>query len=256
VGRPRGPGRRLTRGYPLGVRFRAVFFDVGETLVHVDPSFADLFVRVLGDAGQPRTRDDVLGASAHIYARFSEASRDGSLWTTSPERSRAFWTSVYDRMLDDLGVASDGLAGTLYREFTRLENYVLFDDVRPTLDALRRAGLVLGVVSNFESWLEDWFGIHDLIETFPVRVISGIEGIEKPDERIFRLALDRASVRADESVYVGDNPEFDVDPPAALGMFPVLVDRRGRFPDHPGPRVTDLRELLAAIGLTSAREST
>jgi putative hydrolase of the HAD superfamily len=257
VDRPRGPGRRLTRGYPLDVRFRAVFFDVGETLVHVDPSFADLFVRVLGDAGLPRSRDEVLGASAHIYARFSEASRDGSLWTTSPERSRAFWTSVYGRMLDDLGVPNDdGLADTLYREFTRLENYVLFEDVRPTLRALRRAGLLLGVVSNFESWLEEWFGIHDLIETFPVRVISGIEGIEKPDERIYRLALERGSVSAAEAVYVGDNPEFDVDPPAALGMFPVLIDRRGRFPDHPGTRLTDLRDLPAAIGLTRAREAT
>ena len=65
----------------------------------------------------------------------------------------------------------------------------------------------------------EWFGIHDLLETFPVRVISGIEGIEKPDERIYRLALERGSVHAAESVYVGDNPEFDVDPPelAAVG---------------------------------------
>ena len=238
------------------MRFRAIFFDVGETLVHVDPSFADLFVRVLGDEGHPRSRDDVLGASAHIYARFSEASRDGSLWTTSPERSRAFWTSVYDRMLDDLGVPNDGLAGTLYREFTRLENYALFEDVRPTLDVLRRGGLVLGVVSNFESWLEDWFGIHDLLETFPVRVISGIEGIEKPDERIYRLALERAAVGAEEAVYVGDNPEFDVDPPQAIGMFAVLIDRRGRFPDHPGTRLTDLRDLPAAIGIERVREAT
>ena len=238
------------------MRFRAVFFDVGETLVHVDPSFVDLFARVLGDAGHPRSRDEVLGASAHVYARFSEAARDGSLWTTSPERSRVFWTSVYERMLEDLGVPNDGIARTLHREFTRLENYALFEDVRPTLDALRRAGLLLGVVSNFESWLEEWFGIHDLLETFPVRVISGIEGIEKPDERIYRLALERGSVHAAESVYVGDNPEFDVDPPAALGMFPVLIDRRGRFPDHPGTRLTDLRDLPAAIGLTTLREAT
>jgi HAD superfamily hydrolase (TIGR01549 family) len=159
-------------------------------------------------------------------------------------------------MLDDLGVPNDGLARTLYREFTRLENYVLFEDVRPTLDVLRRRGLLLGIVSNFESWLEDWFGIHDLIETFPVRVISGIEGIEKPDERIYRLALDRAAVGPDETVYVGDNPEFDVDPPAALGMFPVLVDRRNRFPDHAGLRVTDLRDLPAAIGIERVQEPT
>ena len=227
---------------------RAVFFDVGETLVHVDPSFADLFVTVLAGAGHVRSGNEVREASAHVYAGFSEAARDGSMWTTSPERSRTFWTSVYERMLGELRVPDDdGLAATLHREFTRMENYVLFEDVRPTIAALQDAGLLLGIVSNFEAWLEDWFGVHELVETFPVRVISGIEGIEKPDDRIFRLALERAGVDATDSVYVGDNPEFDVDPPAALGMFPVLVDRRDRFPDHTGARVRDLRDLPATL---------
>ena len=235
-------------GYPHGVRFRAVFFDVGETLVHVEPSFADLFVTVLAGAGHERSEDEVREATTHVYTRFSEAARDGSMWTTSPERSQKFWTSVYDRMLGELRIPEgDGLANTLYREFTRMENYVLFDDVRPTIAALQGAGLLLGIVSNFEAWLEDWFGLHELIETFPVRVISGIEGIEKPDERIYRLALERTGVDAADAAYVGDNPEFDVDPPAALGMFPVLVDRRERFPDHAGTRVRDLRELPAIL---------
>jgi putative hydrolase of the HAD superfamily len=230
------------------VRFRAVFFDVGETLVHVDPSFADLFVTLLAGAGHERSGEEVREASAHVYAGFSEAARAGSMWTTSPERSRAFWTSVYQRMLGELRIPDDdGLAATLHREFTRMEHYVLFDDVRPTIAALRKAGLTLGIVSNFEAWLEDWFGVHALVETFPVRVISGIEGIEKPDERIYRLALERAGVDATDSVYVGDNPEFDVDPPAALGMFPVLVDRRDRFPDHAGARIRDLRDLPATL---------
>ena len=238
----------MRRGYPQDVRFRAVFFDVGETLVHVDPSFVELFVTVLAGAGHDRSEGEVREASAHIYARFSEAARDGSMWTTSPERSREFWTSVYVRMLAELGVPEvDGLPATLYREFTRLENYVLFDDVRPTIAALRARGLLLGIVSNFEAWLEEWFGIHELVEIFPVRVISGIEGIEKPDRRIFRLALERVGVDAAESAYVGDNPEFDVDPPAALGMFPVLVDRRDRFPDHAGARIRDLRDLPAIL---------
>jgi putative hydrolase of the HAD superfamily len=235
--------------YPRAMRFRAVFFDVGETLVHVDPSFADLFVTVLAGAGHLRSVEEVREASGHVYDRFSEAARDRSMWTTSPERSRAFWLSVYERMLDELRVPDrDGLARTLHAEFTRMEHYVLFDDVRPTIASLDAAGLVLGIVSNFEAWLEEWFGVHDLVETFPVRVISGIEGIEKPDVRIYRLALERAGVEAAESVYVGDNPEFDVDPPTTLGMFAVLVDRRGRFPNHPGTRVTDLRELPAVLG--------
>ena len=235
-------------GYPRKMRFRAVFFDVGETLVHVDPSFAELFVSVLAGAGHDRTLEEVREASGHVYARFSEAARDRSMWTTSPERSKAFWLSVYERMLEELRVPDhDGLPGDLHAEFTRMENYVLFEDVRPAIASLREAGLLLGIVSNFEAWLEEWFGVHDLVETFPVRVISGIEGIEKPDERIYRLALERSGVEAAESVYVGDNPEFDVDPPAALGMFAVLVDRRGRFPDHRGTRITDLRQLPAVL---------
>ncbi|HET9671918.1 MAG TPA: HAD-IA family hydrolase [Actinomycetota bacterium] len=230
------------------MRLRAVFFDVGETLVHVDPSFAELFVHVLAREGHDRTLDEVREASAHVYAGFSDAARDRSMWTTSPERSRAFWTSVYERMLEDLGLADgDGLAPTLYREFTRLENYALFDDVRPALAALEAAGLRLGIVSNFEAWLEEWFGVHELLDTFPIRVISGIEGIEKPDERIYRLALERAGVAATDAAYVGDNPEFDVDPPAALGMFAVLVDRRDRFPGHAGPRIRDLRDLPSVL---------
>ena len=238
----------MTPRYPHGVRFRAVFFDVGETLVHVEPSFADLFVAVLAGAGHERSEDEVREATTHVYTRFSEAARDGSMWTTSPERSQKFWTSVYDRMLGELRIPEgDGLANTLYREFTRMENYVLFDDVRPTIAELQGAGLLLGIVSNFEAWLEDWFALHELIETFPVRVISGIEGIEKPDERIYRLALERTGVDATDAAYVGDNPEFDVDPPAALGMFPVLVDRRDRFPDHLGARIRDLRDLPAIL---------
>ena len=226
------------------MRIRAVFFDVGDTLVHVHPSFSDVFSSVLAGAGHERSAAEVTDASGHIFARFSEAARERSLWTTSPERSRAFWTSVYERMLAELGIPQgDGLAERLYRELTRMENYVLFDDVRPTLAALVDRELQLGVISNFEAWLEEWFGMHDLLELLPVRVISGIEGIEKPDEAIYRLGLERAGVDASEAAYVGDNPEFDVAPPAALGMFPVLIDRRGRFPDHPGPRVTDLRQL-------------
>jgi putative hydrolase of the HAD superfamily len=228
--------------------FRAVFFDVGETLVHPLPSYPELFAKVVADAGHPRSADDVSDASRVVLRRFSEAARDRSLWTTSPERSRAFWTSVYEHMIDRLGLpGDDGLADTLYGAFTDRSNYGLFDDVAPALEALEPQVEVLGIVSNFEAWLEDLLVDLGVRDRFGVRVISGLEGIEKPDPRIYELALERAGVRADESAYVGDNPEFDVDPPAELGMFPVLVDRRERHPDFSGLRITDLRDLAGAL---------
>ncbi|MGZ5291457.1 MAG: HAD family hydrolase, partial [Actinomycetota bacterium] len=72
-----------------------------------------------------------------------------------------------------------------------------------------------------------------------------------PDPRIFQLAMERAGVAAADSVYVGDNPEFDVEPALALGMYPVLIDRPGRYPDAPGARITSMAELPAALGMVA-----
>ena len=225
-----------------------MLFDAGETLVHPAPSFPELFAAVLLREGHVRDPDEVVAASNAVYDRFSQAARELELWTTSPERSRAFWLDVYRRMLAALELPSeDGLRGSLYREFTDLANYALFDDVPPALDALERSGATIGIVSNFEVWLEDLLEHLGVRERFTVRVISGIEGIEKPDPAIYRLALDRAGVAAADAAFVGDNPEFDVEPAAAIGMTPVLVDRRGRHPSFAGLRVTDLRELAALL---------
>jgi putative hydrolase of the HAD superfamily len=228
------------------MRFRLILFDAGETLVHPAPSFPELFTTVLASDGHVRTEEQVLEASAAVFHRFSEAARDAELWTTSAERSALFWKGVYVRMLETLGIPdADGLPDRLYTTFTDLRNYALFDDVLPMLDVLD--GVALGIVSNFEAWLEDLLAHLGVIDRFPVRAISGVEGIEKPDPAIFDRALVRAGVAAADAAYVGDNPEFDVDPARALGMAAILIDRRGRFPGHDGPRITDLRDLPPAL---------
>ena len=230
------------------MRFRAVFFDVGETLVHPAPSFPELFAEVVTREGYVVDAAEVRDASNAVSEGFRRAARANELWTTSAQRSRAFWLSIYDLMLEALDLPTeDGLRDILYGTFTDRANYTLFDDVRDALDRLSAEGYALGIVSNFEAWLEDLLGDLGVRDTFPVRVISGVEGIEKPDPRIYRLALERAGIEASDAAYVGDSPEFDVDPPAALGMFPILVDRRERHVDHPGARVTDLAQLPEAL---------
>ncbi len=232
------------------MRFEAVFFDAGETLVHPHPTFPDLFSQILRregfDVGPETIRDRI-----HVvFDRFRKAAKNNELWTTTPEKSRRFWHDVYGIFFRETGIPdSDGLIDTVYREFTDVANYSLFDDVVPVLGKLRDAGLKLGVVSNFEEWLERLLDQLGVTEFFEVRVISGVEGLEKPDIRIFELAMERANVTPERSAYVGDNPEFDVDPAAAAGMFPVLLDRRERFPEASAARITTLDELPAALGL-------
>ena len=232
------------------MRYAAVFFDAGETLVHPHPSFPDLLSEILIREGFDVPPERVRARAHVVYERFRSAAQANELWTTSPERSRRFWHEVYAIFFRELDVPNaNGLIDVVYGEFTDLANYRLFDDVPDVLERLRTAGLVLGVISNFEEWLErllEQLGVRAL---FDVRVLSGVEGIEKPDPRIFELAMTRAGVAPEGSVYVGDNPEFDVAPALAAGMFPVLIDRRGRFEEEAGTRITELGQLPQVLGI-------
>jgi putative hydrolase of the HAD superfamily len=230
--------------------YAAVFFDAGETLVHPEPTFPDLFASILRHEGHDVDTETIRSRTHVVFDRFRQAAETNELWTTSPERSRAFWHDVYAIFLADLGIAdADGLIDVVYREFTDLENYALFADVPPVLERLRLEGLVLGVVSNFEAWLEELLEALGVRSAFAVRVISGVEGVEKPDPRIFELAMARAGVDPAASVYVGDNPELDVEPSAALGMFPVLIDRRDRHAEATVARITSMADLPGVLGL-------
>jgi putative hydrolase of the HAD superfamily len=236
------------------VKFKAVFLDAGETMIHPHPSFGELFADVLAKAGHDVEIERILETVSVYSQRWSEAAkREGKgPWSVSQEASRDFWLGVYDGFLRDLGVEGDpdtllGIARRLYSTFSDPASYRAYPDVLPGLDALAERGYTLGLISNFEEWLELVLEAVELTRYFPVRVISGVEGIEKPDPRIFEIALERAGMSAEESVYVGDHPHFDVEAAEAVGMFPVLIDRRDRYPDAPGVRITSIEELPAVL---------
>ncbi len=231
----------------------AVFFDAGETLLYPHPSFAELFAEVLRAEGyrvDPARVQEVVAASSRMLDEFL-TSEEARLWSTSPERSRAMWDRLYRSFLDAVGIAEehDRLVEALYRRFSDLATYRLHPDALPVLRRLRRTDLTIGLISNFEEWLERLLESLEVQHFFDVTVISGVEGVEKPAAEIFRIALARAGAPPDRAVYVGDNPVFDIDAARAVGMIPVLIDRRGRHPDADSIRITSLEDLPAVIGL-------
>ena len=231
----------------------AVFFDAGETLLYPHPSFAELFTEVLRMEGyrvDPARVQEVVSASSRALNDFL-TSEEARLWSTSPERSRAMWDRLYRSFITELGITEDHdrLVDSLYRRFRDVATYRLHPDALPVLRRLRETGLTIGLISNFEDWLEQLLEVLEVQEFFDVTVISGIEGVEKPDAEIFRIALERAGATAERSVYVGDNPVFDTDAARAVGMIPVLIDRRGRHPDAEAIRITSLEDLPEVIGL-------
>ena len=230
-----------------------MFFDAGETLLHPHPSFPELFVEVLRERGVSVDPDAVVEGMTHFSERFHDtvSSDEHRLWSTSPDRSRAFWFAIYRDFLAELGIEDPGgeLPEALYTRFTDLASYRLHPDAVPAIERLHEAGVTLGLISNFEEWLERLLDALDVARYFAVQVISGIEGVEKPDPKIFHLALERTGATPETSAYVGDSPFFDVEAAREVGMVPVLIDRRDRYPDADGIRVTSLEQIPERLGI-------
>lgn len=227
-------------------RYDAILFDAGETLLHPHPSFPELLAILLERRGiavdgrpEPMERALTTALMANVDT--------GEPFSISPEHSRRFWTTLYARLLTELEVPDPAgdVAGYLYSEFSKPEHYTLFPDAMPALRELRALGYTLGLISNFEAWLEGLLERLEIAPLLEIAVISGVEGIEKPDPRIFLAALRRLGVAPERALYVGDNWRVDVEPAVALGMGAVLVDRRDRHPDR--PRIRSLEQLTAVI---------
>lgn len=127
------------------------------------------------------------------------------------------------------------------------------EGVREALARLRASGRRLAVVSNANGTVVTLFRRLGLLEAFDAILDSAIEGVEKPDPRLFRLALDRLGAAAATALHVGDMYEIDVVGARAAGLRAVLVDADGLYPEADCPRVRSLLELAVHLGTEGRR---
>jgi putative hydrolase of the HAD superfamily len=221
---------------------RAVLFDVDFTLVKPGPDLGpEGYRRMAARFGfdlDPSRYDEARHAALETLERHPELEHDEEVWVLFTERIIRGMGGDSDRAYE--------AAAELTRAWEDAGNFELYDDVLPTLGHLRERGLRLALVSNTARDL-DLFVVHHALDV-DAAVSSRAHGKVKPHESIFRAALERLGTGAEEAAMVGDSPEDDIDGARALGIRPFLIDRDGRFPDA-GGRLTDLRELPAALGL-------
>lgn len=223
-----------------------VFFDAGETLLRPYPSFAELFAATCTDYGVDIEPAEVTQIRARLAPHLIELAAESGVDEPSlfPDRSFEFWGYVYRRFLAERGIVDEDLVRRLFDVFSDSQSYKLYDDSLDALTGLQDGGYRLGLISNFEGWLEKLLLELEVGHLFETTVISAFEGIEKPDPAIYRLALERARIGPAQAAHVGDSPSNDVDPAAAVGMTPVLLDRDGVYADLDDcPRISSLQEL-------------
>lgn len=200
-----------------------------------------------------RPRQDVLDeATAAVGA--PDMSREEYLDAHSRHLDSETRVPIFAELLpEDSGVSPEALADA-YREKVA-DSLVAVEGV-PGLLADLREEYALGLLTNGPSDAQqskldrfDWVDIFDAV------VITGNLDAGKPDERAFRAVLDDLGVEPHEAVYVGDDPEADVEGAKNAGLYAVHVVYDGGPDPHPDADVhvqrntlaTDLPELLLEL---------
>ncbi len=120
-------------------------------------------------------------------------------------------------------------------------------DVAPALRALRQRGLRLTVVSNANGTLCEHAARVGLAPLVDAVLDSCDLGVEKPDPRMFEIALERSGAKRETTIHVGDLYEVDVVGARAAGIRGVLLDAAGLYDGVDCPRVRSLEDLVTTI---------
>lgn len=224
---------------------RAVLFDVDFTLFRPGPELGPEGYRRVGERyGLDLDPNRYAAARA---AAILELQRHGEL-----VHDEEVWIVFTEQIVLGMGGEPEGArscAVDMVREWERHENFSLYEDALPALDALRGHGLRIGLVSNGQRDLQEFVAHHAL--GVDAVVGSKAHGRIKPHPSIFVAALRELDTPPAHAAMVGDSYEDDIKGARALGMRAILLDRDGL---HEGAedRIDTLLALPAALGLTVA----
>jgi HAD superfamily hydrolase (TIGR01509 family) len=168
--------------------------------------------RAFGSIGRPATACALAAAAAAL-----EEAGDLPDIDSSAERHREATLRVLARHALDAE-----LAEALYGLDADPANHPLYPDTRPVLRAIHARGVGIALISDFHLDLRPVLAQHGIANLFDAWVLSFEHGIQKPDPRMFTLALDALEVRPEEALMVGDRASHDGGA-AAAGIATLIL---------------------------------
>jgi REG-2-like HAD superfamily hydrolase len=224
---------------------KAVFIDVGNTLLYEKPSRFEIYAERARSRGFPL---DAGQMRKWMQRAHHELPREigGAYRYTDP------WFGLYiERIFHDyIGLVKsdcDPVREELFAHFSDPATFRLHEGAIALLGDLRSHGLAIGIISNWSARLPRLLQDLGIASQVDFVLCSALERLEKPDPLIFQKALHLAGVRPDEALHVGDDWEKDMLGPRRVGIRSILVDHAGEADPAHAPRVNDLFELREVV---------
>ena len=227
-------------------KYKAVFFDVGGTLLRVHPSVGEVYAEIARGYGFSGSPDEVDRQFRLQWKKIGGIESLGQQSGIAIERK--FWRDLVFQVFEHFGGLRDfeTYFGDVYEAFRNKERWRVYEDVLESkiLETLKRRGVVLGVISNWDSRLKDTLDAMDLARHFDFILASTVVGSAKPDQKIFDEALKQSGIKRDEACHIGDEPLTDIEGARKAGVDAILIDRKGRFESFTDPKIRSFFELV------------
>ncbi len=210
---------------------KAVFLDVGNTLVRESPSRFEIYAGAASSRGVDVSSKAMLSLMREAHAELP-LRIDGAYRYSDP------WFAAYIRriFIDKLALPAreaNAIQKELFAAFEDPATFHLYPGAIELFEGIRGLGLGLGIISNWSARLPRVLSGLGIEGCFDFVLCSAIEEMEKPQPEIFREALERAGVAPRNALHAGDHPEKDVAAAESVGIEGVLVDHVRRYEDEP-----------------------
>ena len=223
------------------MKFRAVLFDAAETLFTTRGSVGEIYGRIARQYGSSASPE-------LIQAAFVRQFRGSG--PVSVQDQKAWWRNVVHRVFTEAGMVEnfDKFFDDVYEKFRDSQGWVLFPETLEVLSELKKQGLKLGVISNFDDRAYSVMRSLGILPFFDAVTLSSETGYCKPEPEIFQAAIRALGVPASETLLVGDSLRDDVEAGQRAGLTAILIDRAGRYiSTNHVDRISSLKEVPAKI---------
>jgi putative hydrolase of the HAD superfamily len=216
---------------------RAILFDFDDTLQHRPAAFW-AFAKDFVERHFPEWPADKQEAMAKEMARLNGSGYVDYRAFLDEVKAAFDWQDAPD---------NDTLLAEVQRHFPLFTT--LLPGVAEGLAALREQGYLLGIITNGRRLMQnrklDVSGLRPLLD---IAVVSGDEGVHKPDPELFRRTAARLGLPPEACVYVGDHPVNDMEGAKAAGMTGIFMQASGHFLPPAGvPVVHNMAELVEMV---------
>lgn len=141
-------------------------------------------------------------------------------WWREINRQTFAAAGVWDRFED-----FEAFFQELYGYFATPATWTIYPDTIAALTNWQRAGVTLGVLSNFDSRLYTVLKVLDLHQYFSTITISTEVSAAKPQAAIFTAALSKHQCPATSAWHIGDSLEEDYLGAGSIGMQAIWLNR-------------------------------